>query len=233
MRKLLWANLGCLLLTMSLQAKEFIWDRDSNPLLGLRRTHHHSSYSSPNFISVPGPMGLPGQPGAQGPIGAAGATGATGATGAAGASGSFPISYASSYDDAFSSPLPTFEGVSFSFPNVPPVGIIITTTPADGTIFTVQNSGIYHITWTLLVGNSAFSNTVSLRLRNPQTDFIYNTKPTFQQLFIPGIATLQTISGQTTVNLSANDQVQLQISTNGGSSATSRTFTITQIAPAP
>lgn len=246
MRTWLLAGLGFLLFTGVVQAEELNLNREMNPLLNLRRKHHRhhcnrhsSSHSSDVFIPIPGPMGLQGLSGIPGPTGPTGATGAIGGAGVPGVSQSLADNYSSSYDDgtisfSIASTYADTGGIPFLSENIiPPVGI---THPvnADSSIFQVNNSGVYHITWTVTFQTAGTSSIIQVQLADvttlPGTPF----PPTpFEQIFISGENDYSFVTGQTTLNLSAGDQIQLQAQADASPSALFRTFTITQIAPGP
>lgn len=236
MREWLLTGLGCLLLTTGLQAEELTLNRGMNSLFCLRKARHcHHSSSHP--IPIPGPMGPSGLPGLPGPAGATGSAGATGATGSAGATGSLIFSYASSYDVDDPNQLGN-SAILFPNPNVTPVGINNPPNPpgTDFSEFQIVNSGIYHITWTVTLQNEGFAQPISVVLTDGITPYTPNP---FQMLSVPGGSTetpaASFVSGQTTLNLLANDIVQLQIipAPSATLSVVDCTFTITQIAPAP
>lgn len=141
-----------------------------------------------------------------GPTGPAGATGSTGSTGPA---GFLTVNYGSFYNESTQHvPVESeFDNVLFPhlMPGVAPVGV---SNSATGT-FTVDTSGIYTVSWILVVQNdSDISNTLLLSFAEDGTIF-----PPFQGSEIFGNF-LATVSGSETFDLIAGDSYSLKVSSD-------------------
>ncbi len=195
MRHLLLALMGLLLLSVDVSAQESTLPGQIETVLRSRHRHRHHSSSSANVIVGPtGPMGLPGVPGA---------------TGATGPAGSLVNAYASVFSDdeqtfietgtlPLSSPFP----VTFKDETIRPVGIFYPTPMTPFTILTLQNDGVYLITWNMFL-------TVDSPPQFTGTALIVNGNLIDKTLDSEEVDGNTYFSGQTIMRLKAGDQLQL------------------------
>lgn len=178
-----------------------------------------------------GETGAQGPTGPQGPTGAAGATGPTGVAGPTGATGptgpAQPSAFASAYTLApqivGTSPTPvTFESEQYT-----PVNITQTLGTSQ---FTVTNTGIYNIDYTV-----TFSNISGTDAGVTQLIFLNGGGVTGTTIDtnISASTGLGSMSGQTSLSLTAGDVIQLETETEAttGISIRSAQLVIYQIAP--
>ncbi|WP_339294319.1 collagen-like protein [Paenibacillus sp. FSL W7-1279] len=114
----------------------------------------------PGPQGIPGPQGLAGAqgiPGPVGPAGPAGAPGPAGPTGPAGGLAAFAFVCSTEAQTVAAAPAPGAQGGAVTFNNPPVIGGTSVTFTAPST-FTINETGVYHISWEVfpVAGNSAF-----------------------------------------------------------------------------
>ena len=160
-----------------------------------------------------------------------------GPAGPQGPAGSLVSNYASAASD-IQSIIATFANFPINFPDnlVPPVGIVHPY-QTDDSKFEILDNGIYQIAWTVPVEwDSTLEDVVELFLYDATTATYFLPSPISRGQFdnIPGSSSttrFMTLSGQTSVQLSAGTVVQLLIHVTGVITGVERArFTITRIA---